>query len=242
MSHVNYDHSLYRTGYRPYGKTNPFAAAHGLAGIFSPERLRGMGQHQPFTEKGGHGLHGATLGFLGVAVPDGSIVTYTGKWAATYTIGASDLISAVGAAIASSGLQVTNVSSDAGFTDTTIIGMTVQPTPFNVQLQIQVNTGQGGFSSPSDVASIVNHAVYVVTGSMPLASSTPTLQVPGGTTTPAGAPGPVPDPSSAWNLPNLNALFAPGSSANTTGLSTWEWLAIAGVGILVGGALLRRAF
>lgn len=251
MGYVDYDLSLYRQGYRPYGETDPFAATM-LSGVkppsrgnvFGPWRLRGLGQNPPFTERGGyklHGLRGAALGFLGNAVPDGSIVTYTGKWAPTYTVGASDLISAVAGAIAGSGLQVTNIQSDAGFSDTTIVGMTIQPTPFNVALQIQVATGQGGFSSPADVASIVNHAVYTVTGAMPLASSTPQVQTPNAAATPTGSPaGPVPDPSSAFNLPSLPNIFGTSTSPGTTGTSTWEWLAIAGVGLLVGGALLKR--
>jgi hypothetical protein len=252
LSYVNYDLSLYRQGYRPYGETDPFAATM-LSGVkptpaghpFAPWRLRGMGQNPPFTESGGyklHGLRGAALGFLGAAVPDGSVVTYTGKWAPTYTIGAQDLISAVAGAIAGSGLQVTNIQSDAGLTDSTVFGMTVQPTPFNVALQIQVATGQGGFSSASDVASIVNHAVYAVTGAMPLASSTPTVQAPASGAVAAGPAGPVPDPSSAFNLPSLPNLFGTNTSPGTTGTSTWEWLALAGVGLLVAVPLLKRIF
>lgn len=67
-SYVNYDQSLYRTGFRPYGLTNPQAATM-LQGIgqshsFGPWELhgvgerRGMGQSHPFTRRGGWPLHG----------------------------------------------------------------------------------------------------------------------------------------------------------------------------------------
>jgi hypothetical protein len=248
MGRVAYDRTLIRTGYRPYGMTNPFAAAQGLAGVsmhhgvFGPWRLSGeLGQNTPFTPRGGyqlHGLHGAMLGFLGNAVPDGSIVVYTGKWTPTYTIGATDLISAVTGALTSKGLHVTNSSTDAGLTDTSILGMTIQPTPFNVQLQIQVNTGQGGFTSPSDVVSIVDHAVYTITGAMPLASSPASVQVPGTDQPVATGPaGPVPQPGNEWTLPSFGI---PGSGTTAPGIPTWAWLAIAGVGALVAVRALGR--
>jgi hypothetical protein len=192
MGRVQYNHSLYRTGYRPYGMTNPQAAASGLSGVsmhhgvFGPWRLAGMGQNQPFTRAGGFALHG-----LGAMVPDQSIVTYTGTWTPTYFMGANDIITAVSAALANEGLKVTKVSTSAGFLDTTVVGMTIQPTPFDVTLQIQVQNGQG-YGNPSDIGSIVDHEVYVATGSMPARSSVPIVQAPGGVPTPTGQPGAVP--------------------------------------------------
>jgi hypothetical protein len=204
MSYVNYDLSLYRQGYRPYGETDPFAATM-LSGVkptpaghpFAPWRLRGMGQNPPFTESGGYKLHGLAgvtasfLGSMGGVVPDGSIVTYVGKWTPTYTMGAQDLITAVSSALQQKwGLGVVNVSSDAGIADTTIVGLTIQPTPFNVQLQIQVNTGKGGFGDPSDIAKIVAGEVYAASGSMPLSGSIPVVNTPGaGAQPPAGSVG-----------------------------------------------------
>ncbi len=65
MSYVNYNHELYRTGFRPYGHTNPWSATQ-LNGIslgqvrpFGPWTLHGeLGQGHPFTESGGWRLHG----------------------------------------------------------------------------------------------------------------------------------------------------------------------------------------
>jgi hypothetical protein len=202
MGRVAYNHSLYRTGYRPYGKSNAFAAAQGLSGtsmpqgVFGPWRLSGdLGQSPPFTRSGGYKLHG-----LAGIVPDQSIVTYTGTWTPTYFMGANDIITAVSAALAKDGLNVKHVDTTAGFLDTTIVGMTIQPTPFNVTLQIQVANGQG-YGDPNDIVSIVNHEVYVATGAMPVGSSMPIVQAPGGAPTPtgqpmgpgAGVPGALPD-------------------------------------------------
>jgi hypothetical protein len=219
MGRVQYDHSLYRTGYRPYGKTNPQQAASGLSGVsmhhgvFGPWRLAGMGQNQPFTRAGGFALHG-----LGAIVPDQSIVTYTGTWTPTYFMGANDIITAVTSALAKDGLQVKNVSTTAGFLDTTVVGMTIQPTPFNVTLQIQVANGQG-YGQPSDIASIVDHEVYVATGSMPAASSIPVVQPPGGAPTATGQPGAVP----------------PGGAVD---LTTWFEQNIGWLALAVGAALI----
>jgi hypothetical protein len=196
MGRVAYDHSLYRTGYRPYGKSNAFAAAQGP---FGPWRLAGMGQNPPFTRSGGFALHG-----LSGIVPDQSIVTYTGTWTPTYFMGANDIITAVSAALAKDGLNVKHIDSTAGFLDTTIVGMTIQPTPFNVTLQIQVANGQG-YADPNNIISIVNHEVYVATGAMPIGSSMPIVQAPGGAPTPTGQPGLPPPPPGA--LPNLTTWF-----------------------------------
>jgi hypothetical protein len=199
MGRVAYGRTLIRTGYRPYGMTNPQAAAAGLSGTpFEPSRLHGY----PFSRRGGSALHG-----LGAMVPDQSIVTYTGKWTPTYFMGANDIITAVSAALAKDGLSVKNVSTDAGFLDSTVLDMTIQPTPFNVTLQLQVANGQG-YGNPADIASIVDHEVYVATGTMPAASSIPIVQAPGGSPTPTGQPaGPVPGTSLPGTPVDLTTWF-----------------------------------
>jgi len=219
MGRVQYDHSLYRTGYRPYGMTNPQQAASGLSGVsmhhgvFGPWRLAGMGQNQPFTRAGGFALHG--LGFLGDIVPDGSIVTYTATWVPHGTQGASDIIGQVGSIIANEGLSVRTVSSSPY---RFLVNNTV-----NVKLVIQVQNGMG-YGQPSDVASIVDNAAWQVTGSMPLASSISSVQVPGGAPAPTGQP----------EVPNTGA----GSGQQPPpDLTTWIeqnalWIAL-GVGALV---------
>jgi hypothetical protein len=61
---VNYNQSLYRTGFRPYGHTDAFAASQlgdlGQSHPFGPWMLHGdgLGQNHPFTERGGWALHG----------------------------------------------------------------------------------------------------------------------------------------------------------------------------------------
>ena len=77
-AYQNYNNSMYRTGFRPYYQTNPWAASQlagysiedaigmGLIGQvrpFGPWTLHGyddegLGQTHPFTEIGGWGLHG----------------------------------------------------------------------------------------------------------------------------------------------------------------------------------------
>jgi hypothetical protein len=191
MGRVAYDHSLYRTGYRPYGHTNPQAAAAGLAGIsmergvFGPWRLAGLGQSPPFTQKGGfklHGLAGITgsfLGALGDIVPDQSVVTYTGTWQPSGTQGATDIISQASSILAGEGLAVRSVSSSPY---RFLLNNTV-----NVKLTIQVANGMG-FGQPSDIAQVVDNAAWQITGHMPLASSISSVQAPGGSPTPTGQP------------------------------------------------------
>jgi hypothetical protein len=224
MSYVKYNQALYRTGFRPYGHTDAFAASqlNGLSGgddslagaddgmgqvhPFGPWALHGyddgLGQSHPFTRSGGWPLHG-----LGVLVPDQAILTYRGKWNPGRTPGGRTAIELVSSALAADGLKVTNSSWDS-----TAYGSMVGKA-FDVTLQILVQTGRGGFGDPSDVAAIVDHEVWVATGAMPLASSVPTVQQPGGagpsdTGQPAGPGGdpafqPPPDGSSSSILPWL---------------------------------------
>lgn len=146
MGRVTYEPIRY--GFRPLANTNPFAAT----------MLNGLGEP------------------LGDMVSDQAIVTYQGRWTSTYFQGATDVISKVTQALASQGLLVRNSSSDAtGFGQTTIIGMTVHPAPFNVTLQIQIDNGLG-FGSVDDVISIIRHYVYAVTGEFPFADSIPSVQ------------------------------------------------------------------
>lgn len=174
MGYVVYDSSLYRTGFRPIGDTNPYLATQLGAVPFRPDYLHGMGQAHPFTDAGGYMLHG-----LGDIVPDQAVLSYSGKWQNTSTQSPQDVINVVTAALAQDGLAVRNVSSDAGMlANTKLLGI-AELTSFNVKMQLQVTNGMG-FGDPSDVISIIRHEVYVATGKMPLADSIPTVQAPGG--------------------------------------------------------------
>jgi len=59
MSYVNYNHGLYRTGFRPYGHTNAWAASQ-LNGYSTPEAVLSgyLGLSHPFEPGGGWKLHG----------------------------------------------------------------------------------------------------------------------------------------------------------------------------------------
>jgi len=93
MARVRYNLPIERTGYRPYGMTNPAAAA--------------AGDLTPRTKLSG-------LGLLGAAVPDGSIVQYQGTWAGSlWAADISSVISEVEATLAKNGWQVTSVNNAA---------------------------------------------------------------------------------------------------------------------------------
>jgi hypothetical protein len=217
---VNYNQSLYRTGFRPYGHTDPFAAS----------QLNGLGQYHPFTESGGWPLHGFGqvhpfgpwtlhgMGMLGDIVPDGAIVVYTGTWVPHGMQGATEIIGRVSNILAGEGLSVRSVSSSpyAFLKDNTV----------NVKLTIQVANGMG-YSAPSDVASIVDNAAWQVTGSMPLASSISSVQVPGGPPAPTGQP----------EIPNTGSGSGEQPPPPPTDFTTWLeqnalWLGL-GIGALV---------
>lgn len=203
MSYTRYDQSIYRTGFRPYGHTNPWAASQlngisageaALAGLgqnapFGPWRLHGskddapLGQYHPFTERGGWALHG-----LGAMVPDQSLVTYQGKWAPTSFKQAQDVVAEVNGDLNSSGvLMVRDYSSTASWTQNTP-GFPLSLAPFTVTLKLQVVNGQG-FGDPNDIIAIVRHYVYQATGSFPTADTITGVQAPGsGAPTPTGEP------------------------------------------------------
>jgi hypothetical protein len=226
MAYVTHRQGLYRTGFRPIAQTNTWAAAQGtgmsldeavMSGLgrtpFDPEVL--LGQTHPFPPGGGWGLHG-----LGDIVPDGSVVTYVGQWTPVPNTVAglripSDpnaLLSRVIAAINLAGLKVINSSTDAGFWSSDIVG-----NPFHATLVIQVNNGMG-FGNPNDIASIVDHEAYLVTGIMP-GSSISVTQLPG---TAGGVPPPGPTDWNSWLQQNA------------------MWIGLATVGIAVLPGLLRR--
>lgn len=171
MSYVRYNESLYRTGFRPYGMTNPHGATqlgaiplvdHSYGG-FGPWQLHGY----PFSESGGWALHG--LGASGV--PNGSLVTYRGVWTSMFNTGAGykqkgdpqSLVDAVAAALGADG-QLTVMQKPSGLTGLAeTVGFTG---PFNVTLVLQVTNGMG-FGSVNDVISIIRHYVYQVSGVFP---------------------------------------------------------------------------
>jgi hypothetical protein len=231
MGRVAYDHSLYRTGYRPYGHTNPQAAAAGLAGIsmehgvFGPWRLSGMGQSPPFTRRGGYHLHG----FGDAGIPDGSLVTYHGTWTSVFNTGggisqpgyAQAIADGVVAALNADGqLKVLSyprdLSSGPSGTWAALLGSNA---PFDITLQLQVMNGMG-FGSVNDLIAIIRHYVYTVSGQFPVHDAIVSVRAP-------SAPG----------SPDYQSTGLPGLSSGTD-WSTWlqdnaAWLALG-----IGAALL----
>jgi len=110
------------------------------------------------------GLRG--LGALKGGVSDQSIATYQAIWPqdANFSF-ASTIIDSVSTALqANDGISVlssTNQNSPVG---------AFQGKAYSVVLQVQVRNGMG-FGASQDLASVIDHEFYVVTGKMPLASS-----------------------------------------------------------------------
>lgn len=234
MSYVNYNQSLYRTGFRPYGHTDPFAAS----------QLNGLGQYHPFTESGGWPLHGFgqvhpfgpwTLHGLGdgAGVPDGAVITYVGKWTTGHTAlrdqDPQGLVNAVVDAINQDGqlrvLQAPQtLNASFGTQVGNIFGQT-QTVP--VTLTLQVTNGQG-FQSVNDPISIINHYVYAVSGMMPQSGNLTSVR------TPSAGGGGSPDYQTAGIDP---VTGLPYGAQQPTDFTTWLennalWLGL-GIGALV---------
>jgi hypothetical protein len=229
MGRVQYNHSLYRTGYRPYGMTNPQQAASGLSGasmhhgVFGPWRLAGMGQNQPFTRAGGFALHG--LGEAGIA--DGSLITYHGTWTSVFNTGqgisqpgyAQAIVDGVVAALNADGQLAVlsyprNLSSSFSGAISAIIGSNA---PFDVSLGLQVKNGLG-FGSVDDIISIIRHYVYTVSGQFPVNDQIVAVNAPGSGT------------------PNWQATGTPPPSP--TDLTNWLEQNIGWIALAVGAALI----
>lgn len=173
MGYVVNRRGIQRTGFREFGRTDPFAAAQ-LSGLgrtpFDPEILREtLGQHHPFTADGGWGLHG-----LGDIVPNGSLVTYTGQWVTDISTTPDQMLAKVAAALSRDGLHVVSSSQSGGFLGIMFSGS------FTATLQIQVSNGMG-YANPSDIASVVDHEFFAASGEMPTGSSVSVQSIPGAT-------------------------------------------------------------
>jgi hypothetical protein len=251
MSYVDYNVSLYRQGYRPYGETNPEAAAGGLSGLgrtpFAPERIhRTLGQNPPFTPEGGYRLHGLDgrmrirrlgLGFMGDAgIPNGSIVTYQGTWTSVFNTGAGykqqgdpqSIVNGVVAAMNADG-QLTVIQAPQGlsssFTGAVSAALGLQH-PFSVTLVLEVTNGLG-FSDVNSIISIVQHFVYQISSLFPQASAITSVVTPADPNAAAAA-----SPSNvnyqAGGILNPGGYQLPATPTDTTGsapaptdLTTW---------------------
>ena len=110
-------------------------------------------------------------------IPDGTILTYTGTWTPTDTMGATSVISAVSSDLTGAGLPVRSSSNDAGLLQNTEAPFVLNLSPFHVTLTIQVQNGLG-FAQISDVISIIRHWVFSETGAFPISDTVPTMVLP----------------------------------------------------------------
>lgn len=122
-------------------------------------------------------------------IPDGTILTYTGTWQPTNTMGASNVISSVSSDLTGAGLPIRSSSNDAGVLQNSEVPFVLDLSPFHVTLTIQVQNGLG-FSQIGDVVSIIRHWVYSETGQFPITDTVPTIVLPntGGAIVPTGQP------------------------------------------------------
>jgi len=133
-------------------------------------------------------------------VPAGATVTYQGPWVTTNTQNANGILAGVINNLASAGLKVLGTSLNAGLlANVSLLHLAEPGQQFGVTLQLQV-TGSG-FASANDVASIVDHQVYVASGVMPRGSS---ATVTAGGTTPGGTPA---TSLAAWFEQNASWIF-----------------------------------
>jgi hypothetical protein len=250
MAFVRYDESLYRTGHRMFGLTDPFTASHGLSGInhsyggFGPWMLHGG--DQPFTERGGETLRG-----LGEApIPDGSIIVYRGTWTSVFNTGQGykqmgdpqSIVDGVVAALNADG-ELTVLQQPQGLSSgwgaiTGALGVTK---PFQVTLTLQVTNGQG-FQSVNDPISIINHYVYAVSGLMPQWSTVTSVRPP--SAAPGSTPGSTTPNYQAAGIDPVTGLpytgicdFGDCPGAQPTDFATWfqnnaVWIGL-GIGALV---------
>jgi hypothetical protein len=121
---------------------------------------------------------------MAAAVPKGSIITYTSSdWYSGWFSSVSDVIRAVGQKLIADGLTIRNVKDTSLSTLGGIDKYLGGPAIFSVVLEVQV-TGSSGYSKADDVALIVNHEVYQVTGKLPATWSVTDVTIPS-----AGVPG-----------------------------------------------------
>ncbi len=102
-------------------------------------------------------------------VPAGSILTYNATFSTTYTSSLNDVLSSVGDALAPSGITI----ESQNFTEPDLLSMVADAATFSgftVQGSMQVQVS-GSYNQPNDVKSIIDNAIYQVTGSLPSSSS-----------------------------------------------------------------------
>lgn len=165
-------------------------------------------------------------------VSSGSIVTYQAKLSSpsfSWETPAS-IEQQVAGIIQGSGLIVEDSTiTDPSFTDI-LISSTGAALPFGMTLHIQANSNWG---SPNDIRSVVDNAIYQVTGSLPQSSSVPLVQDPNASSsTPTGQVSQATPSSSGGVQSSLTGFL---DSVKSDALI----LGLAAIGILIGLAVLQ---
>jgi len=233
MSRVAYDRPFSAVGFRPYRILTPRIAAQGLTGLgddsstlaqrgFSPDQIQQIiAAHNSgalsdsgyqFALQGGVPVDdlanfleqdpgaaaesaavsagGSAPGAAGV--PNGSTLVYRASVNAHLFASGSinTFLSALVGALQADGIQVVgSTSNSSGFSG------------FEIQLQLLI-TG-AGFAKAQDVQAVIDHAVYVQRGEMPISSSISVTGIPGS----AGGSGVVLPATSLTSFLEQNALW-----------------------------------
>lgn len=190
-------------GFRPY--TNPERAV-GLKGLGSSNVFSGCvqaydSQSNPvscddpsaavWVDANGNAVPASTATAQGAGVPSGSYLSYSGQWPITLTKSLDSVMQAVISFARSQGISITKSQPNIGLFDVH---------SFPVQLELLI-TGSG-FAQPNDVRSIIDHACYLATGTMPYSSSIAVVSIPASQQAgQAAAQGYTPPPSSTPPLP-----------------------------------------
>jgi len=203
MAYVTNRRGIIRTGFRPR-YTDPFAASRLEDG---PPRK-------------------AALSGLGDIIPNQSVVTWVGQISGTAMKSVQDVVSAASAALQSDGLSVIGTSGLPLAIFDIDLQWTSAPT---VTLTLLVNNGMG-FSAPQDIATVVNHEIYVASGFMPSGAIT-VVQAPGGSATQTAAGAGMPCPS-GQSL-NASGQCVPGMDWGAWIQQNAVWLGLGVVGLVL---------
>jgi hypothetical protein len=173
-------------------------------------------------------------------IPDGSIVTYVGKWPVGNSALLGDYTGKVKSALSGDGIVTRGQSGGFGF------GVQIFGTPFDIQLSLQVENGLG-FDSPDDIISLIRHEVYQACADFPISDSIPYVKTPNDETQQAtgqptgsdlGATLKGPGAQHVCGDPSWSFFDDPGQylqCLTTKGLST---LGILFIGLLIGIAFI----
>jgi len=140
-------------------------------------------------------------------VPAGSVLTYQAKGRSGYFQSESDLVQELNIEFAQQNIVMRDYHSSwtsvTGAVDAYLGG----PSDFQFTATLQVNAD---FNSPQDIASIADHAIYQVTGTLP-SSTIPNVTIPSGQTQATGQPAQAtPAASSSGDVLGLGSLFQSG--------------------------------